>query len=497
GSLPSINDIMEIDIETNLIQSEIDSRNVASVLNSSQIRKDELPNIEKYQPFVNEPVNESISSRQPNRNRNSIINEKNQNDNREYESVNTPAEITDAVKKDQAKNVMSKTQKFGDLQSDSVKRKPIISENFQSSKKFKSQAKEKQKANESTIINVPSNSSSVYEFYLDKVERPRISNDSINILESDDLNSEEEIEEQDSKDKQGDTNNESSDLSNEAVECSNPFKTSLQLEAYKNRGTRDNKKSKKRCKPDEVITFQNINENLQLANVLDKLNLDDNSTEVEKDKAKVLKNKFVNKQLTQLTLNRDKLFSNSNSIGDSLTTNFEDLFDKNDIKINISFQSSLKYSTSIEKLEGYLKEWIFQFDQITFLKYKVDEKRLKMLYDLKKAYISLIIMLNAEYEQNMNKPPSHHTLRGFVCEKMQSILNIKERQERKYWLGTWRLIELFNLTRCPANIMVEAGIIAKFLMNSTVENYDLFLKSLLDDNDASHQSPKFNSSVIQ
>ncbi|CAG8735402.1 8109_t:CDS:2, partial [Racocetra fulgida] len=169
---------------------------------------------------------------------------------------------------------------------------------------------------------------------------------------------------------------------------------------------------------------------------------------------------------------------------DSLTTNFEDLFDKNDIEVNISFQSSLEYSTSIEKLEGYLKEWIFQFDQITSLKYKVDEKRLKMLYDLKKAYISLIIMLNAEYEQNMNKPPSHNTLRGFVCEKMQSILNIKERQERKYWLGTWRLIELFNLTCCPANIMVGAGITAKFLMNSTVENYDLFLKSLLDDNDA-------------
>ncbi|CAG8486977.1 14068_t:CDS:10 [Cetraspora pellucida] len=372
--LPSINDIMEIDIEINLIQSEIDSRNVANVLNSSQIRKDELPNIEKYQLFVNDSyLNIYLHDIIKGNERTSIINEK---------------------------------------------------------------AKEKQKANESIIINVPSNLSSVYindpipEFYIDKVEKLRTSNDSINILESDDSNSEEEIE------KQG------------VLARKHKHKINQKYEISKKPKTTDSK--------DEVITFQNINENSQLANILDKLNLDD-----------------------------------------FLTTNFKDLFDKNDIEINISFQSSLEYLTSIEKLEGYLKEWIFQFDQITSLKYKVDEKRLKMLYDLKKAYISLIIMLNAKYEQNINKPPSHYTLCGFVYKKMQSILNIKERQKRKYWLGTWRLIELFNLTCCPTNIMVGAGITAKFLMNSIVENYDLFLKSLLDDNDASHQSPKFDSSVIK
>ncbi|CAG8471626.1 1532_t:CDS:2 [Gigaspora margarita] len=217
------------------------------------------------------------------------------------------------------------------------------------------------------------------------------------------------------------------------------------------------------------ITSQNMN--TTLTNVIEKLNLNgDNISEVENDKAKVLKNKLTN---NSLKIYRDKLFLNSNSIGSFLTTSFDDLFDKNDIDVNISFKSSFEYSTSIENLE-----------------------KLKMLYDLKGAFFSLLIILNDEYKQKQNKSPSQITLRGFVSEKMQSVLNIQARQERRHWRGVWCLIELLNLTRCPANILVEAGITAKFLMRSTVEEYDCFLKSLLNDNDASYQSPEFDSTII-
>ncbi|CAG8791138.1 13280_t:CDS:2, partial [Dentiscutata erythropus] len=192
------------------------------------------------------------------------------------------------------------------------------------------------------------------------------------------------------------------------------------------------------------LTSQNMN--ATLTNVIEKLNLDgDNISKAKNDKANVLKNKLTN---NSLRLCRDKHFLNSNSIESFLTTNFDVLFDKNDI-VNISFKSLFKYSTSIENLEKYLKEWHSQFDYLSSLKHKVNAKRLKMLYDLKGAF--------------------------FSCSMMK----------------------LLNLTRCSAITLVEAGIIAKFLMRSTVEQYDYFLKSLLNDNDASHQSSEFDSTIIQ
>ncbi|CAG8801820.1 22045_t:CDS:2, partial [Gigaspora margarita] len=145
-------------------------------------------------------------------------------------------------------------------------------------------------------------------------------------------------------------------------------------------------------------------------------NMNDNISEAENDKANVLINKLTN---NSLRLYRDKLFLNSNSIGSFLTTNFDDLFDKNDIDVNILFKLSFEYSTSIENLKKYLKEWLYQFDYLSSLNHKVDAKRLKMLYDLK---------------------------------------------------------ELLNLTCCPAITLVEAGIKAKFLMRGTVEEYDCFSK---------------------
>ncbi|CAG8479593.1 6558_t:CDS:10 [Gigaspora margarita] len=165
--LPSISDIMKkIDIEPNRFQSEIIPR---SVLNSSQIRKESS----NEAGLNSEPKNDT-------------------NDNREYKSVNALAEITDVVKKNQAKTIVFETQKSGDLQSDentdskeqdfdkltsnlSKKRKSIISKTFRTSKKFKLQANENaqkankstQKANKSTIINVPSDLPYVFEVFVD------------------------------------------------------------------------------------------------------------------------------------------------------------------------------------------------------------------------------------------------------------------------------------------------------------------------------------------
>lgn len=95
-----------------------------------------------------------------------------------------------------------------------------------------------------------------------------------------------------------------------------------------------------------------------------------------------------------------------------------------------------------------------QYNQLESTKVDVDEKMLKLLYELRRAYLTLLIMLAEEYEQDKKKLPPHKTLRGLVGEKVRSILKISERQERKYWRGTWRLIELLNLTQCLALITI-------------------------------------------
>ncbi|CAG8814170.1 4255_t:CDS:2, partial [Gigaspora margarita] len=142
---------------------------------------------------------------------------------------------------------------------------------------------------------------------------------------------------------------------------------SSQLEGCEIEDTQDYKKTLQVVSDNDDLTSQNMN--ATLTNVIEKLNLDsDNISEVENDKAKVLKNKLTN---NSLKLYKDKLFLNSNSIG-----------------------------------------------------------------------------------------------------------------------------KLLNLICCPFIILVEAGITAKFLMRSTVEEYDCFLKSLLNDNDASYQSPEFDSTII-
>ncbi|CAG8458548.1 30969_t:CDS:2 [Gigaspora margarita] len=218
--------------------------------------------------------------------------------------------------------------------------------------------------------------------------------------------------------------------------------------------------------------------------------------EIEKDKATILKNKFVNTTNHQLELYRDQLFSNNKSNENFLITNFDHLFNDDNI-INFLHQPLPIYSTSIELLDHYFKEWALQYDQLKSAKYMVEEKMLKMVYKLRGPFLSLLVTFAAEYERTMKRLPTHKTLRGFVKEKMKSILSIDDRQERRYWVGTWRLIELLHLTRCPATILVKAGLTTKYLMRESNNNYDRFLKSLLNDNEANHESPTFDESLMQ
>ncbi|CAG8794729.1 7091_t:CDS:1, partial [Cetraspora pellucida] len=71
------------------------------------------------------------------------------------------------------------------------------------------------------------------------------------------------------------------------------------------------------------------------------------------------------------------------------------------------------------------------------------------------------------------------------------------RQERRFWVGTWRLIELLNLTHCHASILIKSGLTASYLMREENEKYNQFLKNLLNDNQASHETPKFDESLMQ
>ncbi|KAF0527635.1 hypothetical protein F8M41_013527 [Gigaspora margarita] len=170
------------------------------------------------------------------------------------------------------------------------------------------------------------------------------------------------------------------------------------------------------------------------------------TNEIEKNKAYLLKSNFEIIQKNQLIVYDDKLFSKNSSIEDLLIMNFSHLF--NDINvINFSLQSLPSYSTNMESLDTYFKEWAVQYNQLKSTKEEIEEKMLKLLYELRGTYLILLIMLAEE---------------------------ISERHEQRYWVGTWRLIELLNITHCPSSILVESGLTARFLMRDT--NYDQFLK---------------------
>ncbi|CAG8828051.1 5224_t:CDS:1, partial [Dentiscutata erythropus] len=138
--------------------------------------------------------------------------------------------------------------------------------------------------------------------------------------------------------------------------------------------------------------------------------------------------------------------------------------------------------------------WKVQYNQLKYTKTEVEEKMLKLLYELRGTYLILLIILSKEYERDKKKLPGHKILFSLVKGKVKSILRIGERHKQRYWVETWRLIELLNITHCPASILVESGLTARYLMRNT--NYNQFLKSLLNNVEANHKAPKFSKSLM-
>ncbi|CAG8828002.1 12240_t:CDS:2, partial [Gigaspora margarita] len=135
-----------------------------------------------------------------------------------------------------------------------------------------------------------------------------------------------------------------------------------------------------------------------------------------------------------------------------------------------------------------------QFSQLKYTKLEVEENMLKLLYELRGAYLALLVILAKENKRDKNKTSTYKALHGLVKKKVKLILRISERHEQRYWVGTWRLIELLNITHCPASILVELGLTARYLMRNA--NYDQFLQSLLNNVEANHEAPKFSESLI-
>ncbi|CAG8674335.1 18696_t:CDS:2, partial [Acaulospora morrowiae] len=183
-------------------------------------------------------------------------------------------------------------------------------------------------------------------------------------------------------------------------------------------------------------------------------------------RAYMLKKIFTDVTTDQLNICGDQLFLRNDSIESFLISNFDSLFDDNDIYFSSVSLPSLPSHLilDVETLENYFKEWIIQYDKLG-LKNKV--------------------------------PPTSKILRGLVAEKMITILCIDGRQERRYWTGMWKLIELLHITRCRVDFLMKAQINATFLMTASISDYDKFLKILLDDEKASHKNPLFDELLMQ
>ncbi|CAG8856783.1 20520_t:CDS:1, partial [Gigaspora margarita] len=171
--------------------------------------------------------------------------------------------------------------------------------------------------------------------------------------------------------------------------------------------------------------------------------------------ALLLKNNFEIVQKNQLIMYGNKLFAKNRSIEDLLITDFSHLFNDTNV-INFSFPPLSSYSTNMESLDNYFKKWGVQFSQLKYTKLEVEEKMLKLLYKLRGTYLALLVILAKENEHDKKKTSTHKTLRGLVKKKIKLILRIGERHKQRYWVGTWRLIELLNIIHCPASILVES-----------------------------------------
>ncbi|KAF0473779.1 hypothetical protein F8M41_024828 [Gigaspora margarita] len=119
--------------------------------------------------------------------------------------------------------------------------------------------------------------------------------------------------------------------------------------------------------------------------------------EIEKNKACLLNNNFEIVQKNKLIVYGDKLFSKNRSIEDLLIPNFSHLFNNINV-INFSFPPLPSYSLNMESLENYFKEWASQYGQLKSTKTEVKKKILKLLYELRSAYLILLVMLAEEYK---------------------------------------------------------------------------------------------------
>lgn len=215
------------------------------------------------------------------------------------------------------------------------------------------------------------------------------------------------------------------------------------------------------------------------------------------NKACNLKRVFVEITNDRLDVNCDQLFLKNESIRDFLGSNFDHLFSVDD-DTHVTFEPFLKFSvTSAESLDDYIKAWGVRYDRLKLVKREVEEKMLKMLYKLREPLLFLLVVLSNEYKRSNSRFPSHKMLRSLVKGRMKSLLCVGERQERRYWTGTWRLIELLHLTQCLANVLVKSGITPNYLMTATGDDYDRFLKDLLDDVDVFHKPPVFDELIMR
>jgi len=211
----------------------------------------------------------------------------------------------------------------------------------------------------------------------------------------------------------------------------------------------------------------------------------------------MLKKIFTEVTNDQFYIRGDQFFSRNDSMEFFLTSDFDYLFDVGDI--HFSLRPLPSYSISnVETLDNYFKEWMIQYGKLKLIKWKAEENMLKMIYDLRRPFLSLLVALTINYEQKNNgMSPTPKILRGLVAEKMMTILCISERKERRYWNGMWRLIELLHVTRCSVNILVKARINSIFLMRTSINDYDKFLKILSDDERVFHRTPLFDKLLIQ
>ncbi|CAG8466760.1 10304_t:CDS:2 [Racocetra persica] len=182
-----------------------------------------------------------------------------------------------------------------------------------------------------------------------------------------------------------------------------------------------------------------------------------------------------------------------------LTTNFDHLFfnNSNEVSYNLSQELPTYSFQDIESIYKYLESWFSLFNNLELAKHLIEESRLYMLYNLHMPFVALAVTYTMKYKEDNKVFPDHLTLCSLISNKVQKLFGIVKKHKRRYWLGTWRLIELLHVTQCPAKILIKSGLTANFLMSSTYVDYNNFFKNLLNNENIFYKKPIFEVSVIQ